>query len=46
MTEEELYEYIQTNTFISRDEWAIILQNEEHDIMVDYEDEKLWAAMT
>lgn len=37
MTEEEFYQFIRNNVFISQEEWVRILQNEEHDILIDYD---------
>lgn len=45
MTDEEFYSLLKESVFITQDEWAAILQNEEHDILIDYEDEKLWATI-
>ena len=36
MTDEQFYEYIENSEFISPEDWARILQNEEHDILIDY----------
>lgn len=47
MTEAEICNYIINSPFIEQDEWMRILQNEEHDIMVDYgeEVEEPWKSM-
>jgi hypothetical protein len=46
MTAEQFYYYLRENAFITKEEWINILQNEDPDILVDYEDEELWAKVT
>ena len=47
MTHEELCDYIQQSRFIDKEEWARILQNEEHDILIDYEQiEEPWTLVS